>query len=32
VNNRYVFALDSAGNVTGMFGHVNAGGYQRMAD
>ena len=32
VNNRYVFALDSVGKVTGMFGHVNAGGYERVAD
>ena len=32
VNNRYAFALDAAGNVTGLFGHVNAGGYERLTD
>ncbi len=31
VNNRYIFATDSSGKVTGMFGHVNAGGYEKMA-
>ncbi len=32
VSNRYVFAADARGHVTGMFGHVNAGGYERVQD
>lgn len=31
VNNRYIFAVDGAGKVTGLFGHVNAGGYEKTA-
>lgn len=31
VNNRYIFATDASGKVTGMFGHVNAGGYEKVA-
>lgn len=32
VSNRYAFALNSNEKVTDMFGHVNAGGYERLAD
>ena len=32
VSNRYVFATDASGKVTGMFGHVNAGGYERLPE
>ena len=31
VNNRYIFATDGSGKVTGMFGHINAGGYEKVA-
>ena len=31
VSNRYIFATDSSGKVTGMFGHINAGGYEKVA-
>jgi CubicO group peptidase (beta-lactamase class C family) len=30
VSNKYVFATDASGKVTGMFGHINAGGYERV--
>jgi hypothetical protein len=31
INNRYIFATDHSGKVTGMFGHINAGGYEKVA-
>ena len=30
VSNRYVFVTDSSGKVTRIFGHVNAGGYEKV--
>ncbi len=32
VNNSYVFTVDSNGMATWMFGHVNAGGFHKIAD
>lgn len=29
VSNKYVFLADASGRVTKMFGHVNAGGYEK---